>query len=290
MVNTLKIVGLLTLLTVLLIAAARVFFGPAAVVPALLISLVMNFGAWWFSDRIALSFAGAKPVTEAEAPDLYRVVSRVAQTAGLPTPRIYVIDQPAPNAFATGRDPEHAVVAVTRGILDIVTERELTGVLAHELGHVRNRDTFVMAVVASIAGAISYLAQMAQWSMWLGGGERDDRDSGSLGMIGMILGIILLPLAAVLVQLAISRSREYGADDQGAEISHDPLALASALRKLEVYSKQIPLPVNPSVAPLFIVQPLLPGGLTGLFSTHPPIEDRIARLQKMAGAELPAQF
>ena len=288
--NTIKVVGLLTLLTLLLIAAARVFFGPAAVLPALLISLVMNFGAWWFSDRIALSFAGAKPVTEAEAPDLYRIVSRVAQTAGLPTPRIYVIDQPAPNAFATGRDPEHAVVAVTRGILDIVTERELTGVLAHELGHVRNRDTFVMAVVASIAGAISYLAQMAQWSMWFGGGERDDRDSGSLGMIGMILGIILLPLAAVLVQLAISRSREYGADDQGAEISHDPLALASALRKLETYSKKIPLPVNPSVAPLFIVQPLLPGGLTGLFSTHPPIEDRIARLEKMAGAELPAQF
>jgi len=289
-VNTIKIVGLLTLLTLLLIAAARVFFGPAAVLPALLISLVINFGAWWFSDRIALSFAGAKPVTEAEAPDLYRIVSRVAQTAGLPTPRIYVIDQPAPNAFATGRDPEHAVVAVTRGILDIVTERELTGVLAHELGHVRNRDTFVMAVVASIAGAISYLAQMAQWSMWFGGGDRDDRDSGSLGMIGMILGIILLPIAAVLVQLAISRSREYGADDQGAEISHDPLALASALRKLETYSKKIPLPVNPSVAPLFIVQPLLPGGLTGLFSTHPPIEDRIARLEKMAGAELPARF
>jgi heat shock protein HtpX len=290
MFNSLKIVALLTLLTLLLIAAARVFFGPAAVVPALLISLVMNFGAWWFSDRIALSFAGAKPVTEAEAPELYRIVSRVAQTAGLPTPRIYVIDQPAPNAFATGRDPEHAVVAVTRGILDIVTERELTGVLAHELGHVRNRDTFVMAVVASIAGAISYLAQMAQWSMWFGGGERDDRDSGSLGMIGMILGIILLPLAAVLVQLAISRSREYGADDQGAEISHDPLALASALRKLETYSKKIPLPVNPSVAPLFIVQPLLPGGLTGLFSTHPPIEDRIARLEKMAGAELAPRF
>jgi heat shock protein HtpX len=290
MFNSLKIVALLTLLTLLLIAAARVFFGPAAVVPALLISLVMNFGAWWFSDRLALSFAGAKPVTEAEAPDLYRIVGRVAQTAGLPTPRIYVIDQPAPNAFATGRDPEHAVVAVTKGILDIVTERELTGVLAHELGHVRNRDTFVMAVVASIAGAISYLAQMAQWSMWFGGGDRDDRDSGSLGMIGMILGIILLPIAAVLVQLAISRSREFGADDQGAEISHDPLALASALRKLETYSKKIPLPVNPSVAPLFIVQPLLPGGLTGLFSTHPPIEDRIARLEKMAGAELPARF
>src|SRR6267143_1507677 len=170
MFNTLKIVGLLTLLTLLLIAAARVFFGPAAVVPALLISLVMNFGAWWFSDRIALSFAGAKPVTEAEAPDLYRIVS--------------------------------------------------------------------------------YLAQMAQWSMWFGGGDRDDRDSGSLGMIGMILGIILLPLAAVLVQLAISRSREYGADDESAALTHDPLGLASALRKLEAYNKKVPLPVNPAVAPL----------------------------------------
>jgi heat shock protein HtpX len=290
MSQTLKIVGLLTFLTLLLVFGARLFFGTSAVLPALLISLVMNLGVWWFSDRIALSFAGAKPVTEDEAPELYRIVSRVAQTAGLPMPRIYVIDQPAPNAFATGRDPQHAVVAVTRGILDIVTERELTGVLAHELGHVRNRDTFVMAVVASIAGAISYLAQMAQWSMWFGGGDRDDRDSGSLGMIGMILGIILLPIAAMLVQLAISRSREYGADDQGAELSHDPLALASALRKLDDYSKQIPLPVNPSVAPLFIVQPLLPGGLTGLFATHPPIADRIARLERMAGAELPARF
>lgn len=290
MFNTMKIIGLLTLLTLLLIAAARLFFGPAAVLPALLISFVMNFGAWWFSDRIALSFAGAKPVAEAEAPELYRIVGRVAETAGLPRPRIFVIDQPAPNAFATGRDPEHAVVAVTRGILDIVTERELTGVLAHELGHVRNRDTFVMAVVASIAGAISYIAQMAQWSMWFGGGDRDDRDSGSLGIIGMLLGIILLPLAAMLVQLAISRSREYGADDQGAEISHDPLALASALRKLDGYSKKIPLPVNPSLAPLFIVQPLLPGGLTGLFSTHPPIEERIARLERMAGAELAPRF
>src|SRR5436190_1177495 len=212
MFNTVKIVGLLTLLTLILIAAARWFFG------------------------------------------------------------------------------QDAVVAVTRGILDIVSERELTGVLAHELGHVRNRDTFVMAVVASVAGAISYMAQMAQWSMWFGGGGRDRRDSGGLGTIGLILGIVLLPLAAMLVQLAVSRSREYGADDQGAELTHDPLALASALRKLETYGKKIPLPVNPSVAPLFIVQPLLPGGLSGLFSTHPPIEERIARLEKMAGAELPAKF
>jgi heat shock protein HtpX len=201
---------------------------------------------------------------------------------------VYVIDQPAPNAFATGRDPQHAVVAVTRGILGIENERELTAVLAHEIGHVRNRDTLVMAVVASIAGAISYLAQIAQWSLWFGGGGRDRRDSGQLGLIGLILGIVLLPLAAMLVQLAISRSREYGADDQSATLTHDPLALASALRKLDSYGKQIPLPVNPAVAPLFIVQPLLPGGLSGLFSTHPPIAQRIARLERMASGDQPS--
>ena len=285
--NTIKTVGLLTILTLLLVFGARLFFGTQAVPIALGIALVMNLGTWWFSDKIALSFAGAKPVTEAEAPDLYRIVGRVAQLAELPTPRVYVIDQPAPNAFATGRDPQHAVIAVTRGILEVVNERELTAVLAHELGHVRNRDTFVMAVVASVAGAISYLAQMAQWSMWFGGGDRDNRDSGQLGMIGMILGIILLPIAAMLVQLAVSRSREYGADDQSAALTHDPISLASALRKLADYSKKVPLPVNPAVAPLFIVQPLLPGGLSGLFSTHPPIEQRIARLEQMAGSYLP---
>ena len=289
--NTIKTVGLLTVLTLILIFGARLFFGTQAVPIALGIALVMNLGSWWFSDKIALSFAGAKPVTEAEAPELYRIVGKVAQIASLPTPRLYVIDQPAPNAFATGRDPQHAVVAVTRGILEVVNERELTAVLAHELGHVRNRDTMVMAVVASIAGAISYLAQIAQWTMWTGGGnDREGRGSGQLGMIGMILGIVLLPLAAMLVQLAISRSREYGADDQSAELTHDPLALASALHKLDTYSKKVPLPVNPAVAPLFIVQPLLPGGLSGLFATHPPIADRIARLEKMAGAELAARY
>jgi heat shock protein HtpX len=288
--NTIKTVGLLAILTLLLIFGARLFFGEQAVPWALGIAAVMNFGSWWFSDRIALSFAGAKPVSEAEAPEVYRVVGQVAQIASVPMPRVYLIDQPAPNAFATGRDPQHAVVAVTRGILDIVNERELTAVLAHEIGHVRNRDTMVMAVVATIAGAISYLAQMAQWSMWFGGGDRDDRDSGQLGMIGLILGIVLLPIAAMLVQLAISRSREYGADDESAALTHDPLALASALRKLETYSRQTPLPVNPAVAPLFIVQPLLPGGLSGLFSTHPPIAERIARLERMAGAELPQRY
>ena len=288
--NTIKTVGLLTILTLLLIFGARLFFGEQAVPIALGLALVMNLGSWWFSDKIALKFAGAKPVTEAEAPELYRIIGRVAQIASLPVPRLFVIDQPAPNAFATGRDPQHAVVAVTRGILEVVDERELTAVLAHELGHVKNRDTLVMAVVASIAGAISYLAQMAQWSMWFGCGDRDNRDSGQLGMIGMILGIILMPLAAMLVQLAISRSREYGADDQSVALTHDPLALASALRKLEAYSRQTPLPVNPAVAPLFIVQPLLPGGMTRLFATHPPIEERVARLERMAGTELPQRY
>lgn len=288
--NTIKTVGLLTVLTLLLIAAARIFFGPSAVPFALGIAAVMNLGSWWFSDKIALSFAGAHPVSEAEAPEVYRIVRNVAQAANVPMPRVYLIDQPAPNAFATGRDPQHAVVAVTRGILEITNERELSGVLAHELGHVRNHDTLVMAVVATVAGAISYLAQIAQWSMWMGGGRRDSRDSGQLGMIGMLAGIILLPIAAMLVQLAISRSREYGADDQGAELTHDPLALASALQKLQAYNKKIPMKANPAVAPLFIVEPLLAGGLSGLFSTHPPIEQRIARLEKMAGAELPQQY
>jgi heat shock protein HtpX len=285
--NTIKTVGLLTVLTLLLVFGARLFFGAQAVPFALGIALLMNLGSWWFSDRIALAFAGAKPVSEADEPGLYRVVASVARIGDVPMPRVYVIDQPAPNAFATGRDPQHAVVAVTRGILGIENERELTAVLAHEIGHVRHRDTLVMAVVASIAGAISYLAQIAQWSLWFGGGDRDDRDSGQLGLIGMILGIILLPLAAMLVQLAISRSREYGADDESVTLTHDPLALASALRKLDTYGKQVPLPVNPAVAPLFIVQPLLPGGLSGLFSTHPPIAERIARLERMASGEQP---
>jgi heat shock protein HtpX len=200
----------------------------------------------------------------------------------MPMPRVYMIDQPAPNAFATGRDPQHAVVAVTNGILQIASPRELRAVLAHELAHVRNRDTLVMAAVASVAGAISYLAQMAQWSMWFGGNDDDEGPNP----IGAILAILLLPIAALLIQLAISRSREFGADEGGANLVHDPISLASALRKLDAYSKKVPLAVNPSVSPLFIVQPLLPGGMGSLFSTHPPIEERVARLERMAGMEL----
>ncbi|HET8569020.1 MAG TPA: zinc metalloprotease HtpX [Candidatus Limnocylindria bacterium] len=285
--NTIKTVGLLTVLTLLLIFGARVLFGEGAVVPALVLSLLMNFGTYWFSDKIALKMTGAKPVSEQDAPEVARIVRGLADRAGLPMPGLFVIPQAAPNAFATGRDPQHAVVAVTAGILDVVNERELRAVLAHELGHVRNRDTLVMAVVASVAGAIAYLAQMAQWSMWFGG--RDDNEGGS-NPVAMILGIILLPIAAMIVQLAVSRSREYGADDTGAEVSGDPLALASALRKMHSVSRQVPLAVNPSTASLFIVQPLVPGGLSGLFSTHPPIEQRIARLERMAGAELPASL
>jgi len=285
MFNTLKTVFLLTVLTLILVFAGRLLFGQGGMLIALVISVVMNVSAYWFSDKIALKMTGAKPVTEAEAPDLYRIVSRLAERAGLPLPRLFVMPQAAPNAFATGRDPDHAVIAVTSGILEVVNERELTAVLAHELGHVRNRDTLVMAAVASIAGAIAYLAQMAQFSMFFGG-HNDDEDSGGVGIVGMIAAMILLPIAAMIVQLAVSRSREFGADDTGAEVSGDPLALASALRKMEAHSKQIPLKVSPSASHLFIVQPLLPGGFTRLFSTHPPIEERVARLERMAGTYL----
>ena len=283
--NTIKTVFLLTVLTLLLVFGARYLLGPGAVLPALLISLLMNFGAYWFSDKLALKMTGATPVTAAEAPELHRIVANLAQRAAMPMPRLFVMPQAAPNAFATGRDPQHAVIAVTSGILEVVNERELTAVLAHELGHVRNRDTLLMSAVASIAGAIAYLAQMAQFSMFFGG-HNDDEDSGGLGIVGVIAAMILLPIAATIVQLAVSRSREFGADDTGAEVSGDPLALASALRKMEAHSKQIPLAVSPSASHLFIVQPLLPGGFTRLFSTHPPIEERIARLEQRAGTYL----
>ncbi|MDE3113065.1 MAG: zinc metalloprotease HtpX [Chloroflexota bacterium] len=284
--NTVKTVGLLAVLTLILLLAGRLIGGTGGMTIALVLAVVMNVSSYWFSDKIALAMAGARPVSEAEAPEIYRIVRELTQKAGLPMPKVYVIEQRAPNAFATGRDPDHAVVAVTAGILSIVTERELRAVIAHELGHVRHRDTLVMAVVASVAGAIAYLAQMAQWAMLFGGfgGGRDSEERGN--PIGMLVGIIVLPIAAMLVQLAISRSREYGADDEGAELSGDPLALASALRKLQTVSKQVPLQVNPSMSHLFIVQPLIPGGMASLFSTHPPIEARIARLEKRAGAYL----
>ncbi|MBM4421043.1 MAG: protease HtpX [Chloroflexi bacterium] len=289
--NNLKTLVLLGAMTLLLVYGGRLLAGPSGMAMGLVLAVVMNFASYWFSDKLALAMSGAKQIGEADAPELHAIVRRVAGIANVPMPRVYIIDQPAPNAFATGRDPQHAAVAVTTGIMRIVDERELTAVLAHELGHVTNRDTLVMAVAATIAGAISFLAQMAQWSMIFGGGrDEEDNRGGAFGMIGLILGMILLPLAATVIQLAISRSREFGADETSAHLTHDPLALASALRKLDAYSKKIPLPVNPSVSALFIVRPLVPGGFSGLFSTHPPVEERVARLQRLAGAELPQSY
>jgi heat shock protein HtpX len=215
------------------------------------------------------------------------VVREVAQASGMPMPRVAIVQADAPNAFATGRDPNHEVVAVTSGILRILDRRELRAVLAHELGHVRNRDILISAIAATIAGAISFLAQMAQWSMWFGGfgGSRDDREGGgggALGLVGMLLAMILAPIAAMIIQMAISRSREFGADATGARVSGDPEALAAALEKLDAYNKRIPLPVNPAVSSLFIVKPLTGAMLANLFSTHPPTAERVARLRQMA--------
>ena len=288
MTNMIKTLALLLSLTLLLVYGGRLLAGPSGMAMGLVLAFVMNIGAYWFSDKLALKMSGAKQVTEAEAPEIYAIVRRVAGIANVPMPSVHVIDQPAPNAFATGRDPQHAAVAVTSGILQVMDARELTAVLAHEVGHVTNRDTLVMAVAASIAGAISFMAQMAQWSMFFGGG-RDDEDNrgGAFGIVGVIAAMILMPIAATVIQLAISRSREFGADETSAHLTQDPLALASALRKLDAYSKRVPLPVNPSMSALFIVRPLVPGSFTGLFSTHPPVEERIARLQRMSGMEGP---
>jgi heat shock protein HtpX len=274
---------LLTALTVLLVLVGRALAGTAGMLVMLALALVMNFGAYWFSDRIVLAMHGARPVSELEAPELYALVADVARQARLPMPRVYIVESDTPNAFATGRDPAHAAVAVTTGILDILTPRELRAVLAHELGHVRNRDTLIMTVVAVIAGAIVSIAHMAQWALFFGsyGGHRDD-DSGPHPVAALLM-ILLAPLAATLIQLAISRTREYEADATGARLSGDPLALASALEKLERGVALNPMPnANPAMASLYIVNPLSGDFIAGLFSTHPPIPERIARLRAMA--------
>jgi heat shock protein HtpX len=244
------------------------------------IAVVMNLGAFWFSGDIALRMANARQVSPQEAPDLHQIVSEVATEAGLPMPRVAIIESSSPNAFATGRDANHAVVAVTTGILGLLTREELQGVLAHELGHVRNHDILISSVAATIAGAITLLAHAAQWALMFGGfGGRDDRDGNPFADLLLIL---LAPLAATLIQLAISRSREFGADATGARIIGNPEALASALEKLELASSGRPLPVNPAVAHMFIVNPLKGANFAGLFSTHPPLEERIRRLHAMS--------
>lgn len=279
--NGLKTAVLLAALTGVLLAIGWAFGGTTGMALGFVLALVMNFGSYWFSDQIALKMAGAREVSYQEAPELHEVVARLAQASGLPKPRVAIVEADAPNAFATGRNPQNGLVAVTTGILRILSRRELEAVLAHELGHIRNRDILVSAVAATIAGAVTMLAYMAQWAMIFGGGRSSD-DRGGGNIIGALAMIILAPLAATIIQLAISRSREFGADRTGAEVGGDPEALASALEKLEAYAKRIPLPVNPAVSHLFIVKPLTGASLQNLFSSHPPTAERVARLRAIS--------
>jgi heat shock protein HtpX len=299
--NTLKTWTLLAALGGLLIAVSGLIGGRTGLVFGLGFAVVMNVFVYWKSDSLALRANGAREVGAGELPQVRAIVRDLATRAGLPEPRLYVIDRPEPNAFATGRDPEHAAVAVTTGILDVMDERQLRGVLAHELSHVKNRDTLVGTVAATIAGAISFLAQIAQWNLFFGGGRDEDGNGG--GGLGAIVAIVLAPIAALIIQLAVSRGREYGADTSGAALTGDPEGLASALLTLEAASKnrpglrdlfgrrrpdpvrQAPAPApaaNPAFASLYIVNPLSGRDVGTLFSTHPPIPDRVARLRRMA--------
>jgi heat shock protein HtpX len=275
--NTFKTALLLTALTLLLMLIGQAFGGQQGMFIALAIAVVMNFVSYFYSDKIALAMYRARPVTREELPRAYQAVERLTQKAGLPMPKIYVIPTDSPNAFATGRNPSHASVAVTQGILNLLNDEELEGVLAHELGHVRNRDILISSIAATIAGAITMLATMGKWAMIFGGMSRDDREGGGGGIAALFM-LILAPIAASLIQLAVSRSREYQADATGAHITGNPYALASALSKLDAYSRRLPLAATPSTAHLFIIQPFLGMSLGSLFSTHPPIAKRIERL------------
>lgn len=274
---------LLGALTGLIMMMGQWLGGTHGMTIAFVIAVVMNFGSYWFSDKIVLAAYGAKQVSEAEAPMLYRIVHNLALKARMPMPKVYIIPQDSPNAFATGRNPEHAAVAVTEGITRLMNERELTGVLAHELGHVRNRDILISTIAATLAGVIIHVANMAQWAAMFGGFRRDDDREGGGGVLGLILMAVLAPIAAMVIQMAISRTREYAADDSGAQLCGDPMALASALRKLGMASERIPMDASPQTAHMFIVNPLSGASFARLFSTHPPLEERIERLERMAG-------
>ncbi len=284
--NGLRTTILLALMTALLVWAGDMMGGRQGAVIALVLAGAMNFFSYWFSDKIVIKMYGGREVTPDDDPELYHLVQDLAQRGNLPMPKVYVLPQDAPNAFATGRNPHHAAVAVTNGIRRILNKRELAGVLGHELAHVMNRDILVSTIAATLAGAISYLATMAQWAMIFGGGRSRDEEGGGGNIFGLIIMMIVAPMAAMLIQMAVSRSREYGADAGGARITGDPLALASALRKLHMGAQNIPMHVNDATANatahMFIVNPLTGGGLASLFSTHPPMEERIARLEAMA--------
>ena len=278
--NMLKTAILLTFMTLVLMFVGQLLGGQNGMIWALIIAGVMNFVSYFFSDKIALAMYRAQPVTRDQLPRVYNVVERLTQRIGLPMPKIYLIPTPSPNAFATGRNPNHASVAVTQGILDLLDDEELEGVLAHELGHVRNRDILISSIAATLAGAITLLARMAYYANIFGyGGGRDDRDRGGGGNpIVALLMMIFAPIAAMLIQLAVSRSREYAADETGAHFTGNPYALARALEKLDAYSKRMPLAASPSTAHLFIVKPYIGDFFAGLFSTHPPIPKRVERL------------
>ena len=277
--NTMKTFMLMAALTALFMIAGEAMGGRQGMMIALLLAVGLNFFAYWNSDKMALAMNRAREVSVGEAPDLHALVARLANRAGLPQPKVYVVDDPTPNAFATGRDPEHAAVAVTTGILQVLDRYELEGVIAHELGHIKNRDILISSIAAVMAGAISYLASMAQWAMLFGGGRSED-EGGSNPLV-MLVTMIVAPLGATLIQMAISRSREYIADATGAEICGNPRSLASALNKLANYNAQRPMDVNPASAQMYIVNPLSGGSIASLFSTHPPMEERIRRLLAM---------
>ncbi len=278
--NNLKTMVLLVFLTLLLVWAGAAFGGRQGMTIALIFAFGMNFFAYWFSDKMVLRMYNAQEVTEAEAPELYKIVRMLSQKAQIPMPKVYIMNEDQPNAFATGRNPQHAAVAVTTGIMRILTPDELAGVIGHELSHITHRDILVSTIAATIAGAISYLAQMAQWAAIFGGPRGNDDEGGSpvAALVMMIVG----PVAALIIQMAISRSREYLADEGGARLAGNPRLLANALRKLNYASQKIPMDANPATSHMFIVNPLSGGGLLKLFSTHPPIEERIARLEAMS--------
>jgi len=278
--NALKILVLITLLTLLFIWVGNLAGGPSGMLIAFSFALVMNFVTYWFSDKLVLLMARAKKVEEKDAPKLYEIIRRLTMKAQMPMPKVYVMPVEAPNAFATGRSPMHAAVCVTNGIMRSLSEEELEGVLSHELAHIRNRDTLIATIVATIAGAIFMLARMAQYAAFFGG--RRDRDKGAVGLVALLLMAIVAPLAAMLIQLAISRANEYKADATGADISRKPYALANALRRIHAAAQRSPLDVNPTTAHMYIINPLSGKSLLNLFSTHPPIEERIKRLEGLA--------
>ena len=279
MENRIKTVLLLAGMTAFLIVIGRLIGGRSGMYLAFILALGMNFVSYWFSDKIVLKMYGAQEVTPADAPQLHQIVDELAREAGLPKPRVYIIPDDSPTAFATGRNPEHAAVAATEGIMRLLTPAELKGVLAHEIGHVRNRDILISTIAATMAGAIMILADMARFGAIFGVGGRDNEEGP--GIIGILVMSIIAPIAAMLIQMAISRSREYLADETGAQLAHNPESLARALEKLSLGVQRVPMDTSPATAHMFIVNPLTGSSLMNLFSTHPPIEERVARLRAM---------